>query len=1036
MKELSTLILATLISSPLLAQTLPDEINYGPYQDRFEILSNQRESALQKLQKTERDLEETRKFIREMRQHIQDVEQRILQATSAIAENRSRLPGLERELDGLRSQQSRLMQDIRSRESEISRLGSNYESESRRLRPMEDSYERKFRRVKELEDDVRELSGQAKILSAQIDRAETEYRDMDRQIRAEEMNQRQLQGRLNDAQGAIKGVEGKISHLESQQRPIEADIRSEKAKVQRLIAEVSTARSELQRAKASGADAATISRLEGELRSIVAERSSVESNIRSLESRNSQLESQIRSEKSELTKLQGDIRRLPSDIRESESRERSLISRKSSLASSIPRMRMELSGLESKLRSRDSDLRSMASDLRRDEQDLQRQKRVVEDLAALVKERSATLQALRNQSSQNEVNISSIEQEIDERRREIPALEQSIRSDRSEIAQGQQEINDALRDEGNMIKTAEAQRSELNRISELRNSAQNEMNQRRGLFERYLSEARSLGDSQSNSARAAGETEGAKILALESKLNGESLGKSLGETEAKLWGFIRGEVQGYESGYLEGRSSRIEIDRARREGDIKGRASAQSDVQAELKPQYFEEALQLEFKKELGALSALFASFKSMRNFESAAGSESIARAVPPLTPAEISRSNEINTALDISIQNTDAGLINLQEQVERVADPTVAFKAPSKIEAGRVNCSAVYKNVKPFLEACEASYRQSYERLYLSSAKGVFASGYEAEYRTILERTQQASRESSYERELLAASKIGFEAGESVGKTEIFQETYAAALQASYNDELPAAKNRAKKEADSELLDLMNKKPLLTLAESAVLLNEIKALDEVPVKLTVKNISQVPLNSPVSVRITELRNANIILGTSSINEAMARSLTALPDLKIQVLASAQSGEELIIKGEILLPGDLYQAQRKEEFVIRKLIAANPLADTQLRYDSTPTIKGLFKRYVHRFTVSIAPKMEDLPRGYTLKLTPTAASAVHMDMKTAEVKTGAMKKGVAQEADFSYVFKDSAKKKTIEMNLKIEYAGKILSQERISLEPK
>lgn len=1036
MKEFSVLILATLISSPLLAQNLPDEINYAPYQTRFEALSRQADSAREKLQKTESDLDDARNFIREMRQHIQELEKSIQEASSTIADNRARLPGLERELDSLRSLESRLGQEIRSRENDLSRLNSNYESEVRRLRPMEDSYERKYRRLEELEKDVRELSSESKVLMAQIDRAEGEYRDMDRLIRAEEVKRRRLEAELNDAQGAIKGVEGKISHLESQQRPIESEIRNEKSKMQRLISEVSAARSELQRAKASGADAATISRLEGELRSIVAERSSVESNIRTLESRNNQLESQIRSEKSQLSKLQGDIRRLPSDIRESESRERSLISRKSALASSIPRMRVELSSLESKLRSRESDLRSLSSDLRRDEQDLLRQRQVVESLAALIKERSSALQALMNQSAENRSSISSLEQEVSERRREIPVLEQRIRSDRSEIAQGNQEIDEALEDETKLMRAAELERGEYNRISGLRNSAQSEMNQRRTLFNRYLNEAREIGDSQTAAAKVAGEEEGKRILTREAQLNGESLGGSLGQTEAKLWGLTRGEIQGYESGYAEGRASRDEISRAQSEGNQKGRAAAQNHVQAELKPGYFEESLLKEFKKDLGALSSLFASFRSVRSSLESSEALAVSRSVPPLTQAEISRSKQIATELDAAIESTNSSLANLKEQIRRMADPEVAFKAPTKIEPGRVNCSQVYKNVKTFIEACEASYRQSYERLYLASARESFTIGYESEYTNFLERKQIASRESNFERELLAASKIGFQAGENVGKAEIFQETYAVTFEGAYTEELPLAKERAKKEADSELLDLMNKKPLLTLATSSIAADEIKALDEIPVKLIVKNISQVPLISPVTVKITELRNASIVSGTSSINEARARSLTALPDLKIKVLASAQSGEELLIKGEVLLPGDLYQAQRKEEFVIRKLIAANPLAETQLRYDSTPTIKGIFKRYVHRFTVSIAPKMEDLPKGYTLRLTPNPESAPHMEMKTSEVKTGGMKKGQAVDADFSYVFKDSAKKKQIQLDLEVEYAGKTLSSERILLEPK
>lgn len=1036
MQKISALILATLVSSPLFAQSLPDEINYAPYQDRFESLSRQRDAAAAKLQGTQSDLAETRRFIREMREHIRGLEQRIEESSGTIADNRARLPGLERDLRDLEGQQSRLVQEIRSRESELSRLTSSYENEARRLRPMEDSYERKFRRVKELEDDVRELSGRTKTLHAQLDRSEAEYRDMDRQIRGEEQNRRRLEAELNDAQGAMKGVEGKISHLESQQRPIEAEIRSEKSKLQRLIGEVSSARSELQQARNSGADAATISRLENNLRSIVAERSGVEGNIRNLESRNSQLESQIRSEKSELAKLQNNVRRLPSEIRESESRERSLVSRKSSLASAIPRMRSELSGLEGTLRSREFQLRSEAADLRRDEQDLLRQRRTVEELAGLVKDRSGILQGLRNENARLENDIASTAQEIQVRKREIPALEQSIRADRNEISQGQREVSEALSDESVLMARANTEQAELNRLTDSRNSAQVEMNQRRTLFERYLNEAQGLGSAQASGARSAGTAEGRKILLREAKLNGEALGKSLGEAEARQRGLVRGEIDGYDSGYSAGRASREEIQRAEREGTVSGSSAAQSFVQTNLKPGYFEEALQLEFKKDLGVLAPLFSALRSFHSSAELELKEVSGNRVPPLSPAELSRSTEIVSPLDAAILSAAEGVRNIETQVQRMTNPESAFKAPPAINSGSANCSQVYKRIKAYVEACEASYKQSYERLFLAAAREEFSAGYADEFRRLLAEKQESSREASFGKEFDAAARIAFGTGESIGQAEIYQETYEASYRASYATELPLAKTRARKEADSELVDLLGKKPLLTLSESSLRVAELKALDEVPVKLVVKNISQVPLNAPVSVRITELRNASILTGSVSLNAAKARSLTELPDLKVKVLESARSGEELLIRGEILLPGDQYKPQRREEFTIRKLIAANPLAETQLRYDATPTIKGIFKRYVHRFTVSIAPKMEDLPQGYTLTLTPTRAAAEHMDMKTAEVKTAPLRKGSPVDADFSYVFKDSAKRQRIELDLKIEYAGKVLQQERITLEPK
>ena len=54
MKSSSILVLACLVSMPVFAQSLPDEINYGPYETRYRGLEKETDAAQVQLSQSER----------------------------------------------------------------------------------------------------------------------------------------------------------------------------------------------------------------------------------------------------------------------------------------------------------------------------------------------------------------------------------------------------------------------------------------------------------------------------------------------------------------------------------------------------------------------------------------------------------------------------------------------------------------------------------------------------------------------------------------------------------------------------------------------------------------------------------------------------------------------------------------------------------------------------------------------------------------------------------------------------------------------
>src|SRR5690606_35602641 len=140
----------------------------------------------------------------------------------------------------------------------------------------------------------------------------------------------------------------------------------------------------------------------------------------------------------------------------------------------------------------------------------------------------------------------------------IPRLEQEIRSAQSEIAEGERDITRAENDARNFELAIQRETQILADLTRNRDAAQREMDQRVSLYQRYLQEAKQLGASQTGASSGLGEKEGLRLAQVLSKQNGQSVGNELGFAQAKYWGTVRGEIQGYDLGHNEGNTDRAE----------------------------------------------------------------------------------------------------------------------------------------------------------------------------------------------------------------------------------------------------------------------------------------------------------------------------------------------------------------------------------------------------------------------------------------------------------------------------------------------
>lgn len=1034
MKSKNLLVLACLISMPVFAQTLPDEINFGPYENTYRVLVQDTNSAQSQLNQSRASLAEAQKFIREMTEHIDSLEAQIRNTQSEIARLRREIPSLESQIQQLRSEDSRVMSELRGQQNEESNLSFRMQQEQNELRPMEAQLQRKEQRLRELLIDLEQSRRVEREAESNLNQTVSEAQRLDRQIEQEKAQQRQLEAELRNIDTRISSVESEISRAESGMGTLNSSLSTERSKLSALSGRVSEAEAELARLRSSGGTPEEVSAAERRLGAVTNARNNTVNEIRSLEQQLARAESQIRTLRSQIDSLRRDQQTLPSRIAQSEARERQLSSQRSQVQSSLNRFQAEVQSARRNTEVRMAAVDGQRQEVRNDELMVNRQRQLIENLGRQIDVTRRNISELTLRSRNLNAQIASASELIRSHQSAIPRLEQSIRNDQDEIAEGERDLVRARNDERTHTAAVARDEARLADVTRRRDAAQNEMDVRANLYNRYLSEAQALGSSQSASGSTLGTREGERISVRLSKQNGVSVGRELGAAEAKHWGSVRGEIQGYDLGYAEGLASAEDRARAISESSAKAAVDAELFAQRNFKPVFFEEFVQAEFKKPLPANHTS----KSLNAFIAGLSRDAEAAmvTVPPLSPNEIAQSENLKTPLDAGILQSSKDVKTITAKAQRLSDPNIAFETPAQIPFGTPNCSLVYKGLSVFKAACESSYKGSFQNNFVTAAKGTFEQVYNSQFRSEFDAANLSQREFSYPGELVAASVIGRAEGLRIGKIEIYNTTYAATYKTAYASELEKARAKAKTDASVELVSFLKVKPLLTVAASSLAAENFRGGEEVTVLGKVKNVASVGLQGPVMVRITELVNAEKIQSEAVLNEAGALALTDLPALKVKVLNSAKAGETMIVRGVVDLPGDLYKPARQEKFELTQVLSANPAHDLGLNYNKTPDIKGVFRRNIHFLTVSLKPKFEDIREGYKLSLSPVGEAAALIEVKQRQLDSGAIAVGANKEIRFSYTFKDAAKAKTLTMELAISYAGKVIKKENVTVVPK
>jgi predicted nucleic acid-binding Zn-ribbon protein len=1032
MKSNSLLVLACLFSGPSFAQSLPDEINYAPHEALFKNYSVQASQAESSLNQSRADLQEAQRFIQEMTGHLVELENQIREEEAQIAQNQRRIPQLQGEISGLRFEQGRLNAEIKRLQSEEQNLRTRHQQEYRNLAPLEDMVSRKQQKIREVQNELNNLQRVERDAAARLSLVHSQMSNLERQIEEERSKQRQMQGELNSIDSRITQNQSSISQAESQISSLSSSLTMEKQKLAALNSRVEQYRSELSALRSQGASPDQIKELERKINAASSTRDNTASEIKTLEAKNAKLEQEIRTHHSRIEILRRDQQSLPSRISQSSAREQQLVQERQGHSLNISRLQREYAEAHRHVESRESILQSAKADLRVSETHLMQQRQQVENLARHMDSIRSEINLGNSRSSSLDQQVVQLNRNIQELQNQIPRLQSSIRESKNEISQGHRELTQARTDEQSFKQSISLQEKKLTDLKSRRDEAHAQMNQRLSLYNRYLTDARDLGASQSQSAVNQGEREGASLAQKLSKQNGMNVGQELGLAQARHWGAVRGEVQGFESGYADGLASPEDRARGQQNGLEQGKKDAHVYAQTHIKPVIFEELVLERFK--LPLVKAI--SLKSNKILSTLVESSEMGYdSIPPLSSTEITRSNQIRTLLDEQIILRAKEVKAIELKAQRLADPAVAYVEPSQTPYGSYNCSQVYKNLAVFKAACEASYKETFSSLYKEAVQQRFFTSYAKNYQRELDHALLTQRDLSYSTELSQATKVGRAQGIKEGQQEIYQQVFEQSYKKSYASELIPAENLARQNAASELQSFLNIRPLLTLTESRFNKIEMRGGDEIEILSKVKNVSKVPLNAPVLIQITHLENAEIKVKEAVLNYAAPMSQTTVPALKIKVLGNARAGQQIVVKGMIELPGDLYKPQRQERFEIRETLVANPAHKLDMSYNKFPKIKGVFRRNIHFLTANLRPEIEDIEKGYRLSLSAKGENAHLIELKEDSFETGALKQGQAKELHFSYTFADAAKGKAILLEMSVDYNGKVIKREDFELTP-
>lgn len=1036
---LSLAAIMTIMPATLLkAQELPDEINHPPYYSAYLSLKDQRDRA-------QSDLDSERRNLADIIYSIQRENDNIARLRQSIQNLENERANLEYELPQVQSDLNQTERDASNTQAVINELSNRLSDLSRQLRAERDTLDALQRdlstrqhRKRELmqvirgqEQDRASLIHTMNNLDKRIKKAQAEIQNAQRNIRSLTQRQNQIRTEIAAAKQVVQQVTAQVNDFQSKL----AEANTRKAD---LEAKVKQARQKLREAQAAG-DQAKVEKIKERLAKLEENYQKALRQVGNLTQRLKQSQQKLAQSRNEVTKLEREEQQLPNQITREQralaANERDVQQSQRQLNQTGQQLRQVEAALaqsHNRLDRLDSVIVRLAQDVRTQTAVLQNLEVRHTDLDRDIQNHQVHLSGLNNRIA----NLSRRIQNIESR---IPQINREIDSNYTYIAESERSI-DTL--EGNQNST-ERQIADLeDQVSDLTaqtNAANAEYTQRRDLYNHHLQVASDIGAEQTDPAVGLGKDKGSELAATLSGKYADQLGEEVGSFEANLIGMVRAENQGYPAGYQAGHTDPASRQQGQLEGRSAGAKQAHTYAQQNLKPGFFEKHLVAVINGQASAPilktvklteskgDASYALEKGYKSFD-------LMQEVPNLSQAEISESKGYVTSLDAKIQTALTSEGQVWERSRSYSNASFVYEVPSTIPYQTVDCSRVYKSVADFVSECEQSYAATFKQRFLGEAQEQFSLEYPSLYNEKFAAKESDVRSQKYESEFEAALAVATSEARAVGQKVAYDEEFKVAFDNAYEAELPAATAKADSDAKAEVQTWVAGNPVVTVESHGFSSQVVRGGLQGSLKLVLKNLGG---KSSVATGVLKIKGSRHLTFSSQsyrLVDVAARG-KAVFEVPFTVNANARSGELATASVELVLPRDKYKPQRVEKRNFEIRLSVNPMTTTDLKYNESPKVKGWRSYYIHVFNFNIAPAVENVAEGYTVKLVAAPDSAAHVDFKESSATSRGLAQGQSFEGKFRYVFKTSARGKTITLYLDTYHKGVLIKRQPVHLKP-
>lgn len=1042
MKKLGLLTIAIgLTSMGTALANLPDEINYSPYENQYQVLSANVNRITSELNSAEDDLANAytdEQVISNSIVEFQSANQGIISDINTSLRNLSTLKDNELDLEDRVDRLSRRVDKLTRDERQLARQINREDS---RLDPIRN-------RLKQARQDVKRAKAQLESARSSLNTLKSRLQTQRNSLASLRTQKQSLKTQLENQQKQLQTIDTQIASLESRISGLPAQIQSAKRNLDKENQKLQTLNSELAAQRTELTDLMRTNRgdprvvelrkaLAAKARQVQAQGQVVAQANTSLES----LKSQRQVLRQRISRLEAQKGGLPAQIQRTKtaiaSNQTSINNQKVSVDRALAEVNKGESDV-SKVQIVHADLKTKVDrindNLARESRNLDQlltQRNELQNLLADVIQRA---NARNNELAQTRSDIRSLESYI-------PNLRSTLRSNEAQIAKLE---NDLIVTRDDIVA--------LNRsVNNLSAEQQNEVGKRDRKYQEYISRynyynenltnARELGAGQTDSATQSAISLSNNYVSTRSNDLGQSMGEKQATVQANFWASVRAELRGHADGYQEGVASEADIARGESEGRAAGIQDANDYATQVLKPQFFNDF----FTSELAQNSTVSKQFlvkkaSEVRSEDIELGINKLfnfSTVIEPITDGELQASKGLVTPLDTIIVDFQENYLLTNNQVEDLSKPENAFESPKNVPFGQPNCNGVYKNVPEFKSACMASYRDRFESIF----RTVFYDNFVAQYENLYSQKLTAKRDSLIESKYNNAFETHYvtakNAGISDGKRDIFAKVYARAKELAYSDQLPVATSTVKNVAKTEVTNWIANNATLTLNGSKIEGDQLRGNSKAKLVLSLKNISPTDLASPVKVIITEAVNAVVSQREYFINIAPGSQVTDFKEIDFLVDSRARSDQEIKISGEIILSGGKYKAQRSESFTAKAVTVVNPALSSSLEYDSTPQVVTSVRRrtLIHNLNTSISPSVENVNNGYLVTLSAAPGFQGMIQFKNTSFRTRGINYGRSQNIRFQYTFPRSSEDKLVKVLVTYSYQGEVVKTDIVDLRP-